>query len=125
MGKNLGGSLAGPDDPIFKEGPTFYTRKSDRVSTPSTKPSPKTPGRPSGAGSKVPRRNQGPARDKQMTSAQKAQAAAYWDSLEAWTRNWNSPSEGQELVLAEPPSPPPKGRASSHEPWPVLEGARC
>ncbi|MEE8241374.1 MAG: hypothetical protein V3R16_08895 [Nitrospirales bacterium] len=36
MGKNLGGSLAGPDDPIFKEGPTFYTRKSDRASTPST-----------------------------------------------------------------------------------------
>ncbi len=30
------GSLAGPDDPIFKEGPTFYTRKSDRASTPST-----------------------------------------------------------------------------------------
>ena len=31
MGKNLGRSLAGPDDPIFKEGPTFYTRKSDRL----------------------------------------------------------------------------------------------
>ena len=26
--------LAGPDDPIFKEGVTFYTRKSDRISTP-------------------------------------------------------------------------------------------
>ena len=29
--------LAGPDDPIFKEGVTFYTRKSDRISTPSKK----------------------------------------------------------------------------------------
>ncbi len=26
--------LAGPDDPIFKEGVTFYTRPSDRISTP-------------------------------------------------------------------------------------------
>ncbi len=33
--------LAGPDDPIFKEGVTFYTRPSDRASTTSTKPSPK------------------------------------------------------------------------------------
>ena len=37
MGKNLGGSLAKRDDPIFKEGPTFYTRKSDRISTPPKK----------------------------------------------------------------------------------------
>ncbi len=29
--------LVGPDDPIFKEGPTFYTRKSDRISTPPKK----------------------------------------------------------------------------------------
>ena len=29
--------LAGPDDPIFKEGVTFYTRPSDRASTPSKK----------------------------------------------------------------------------------------
>ena len=39
-------SLAGPDDPIFKEGPTFYTRKSDRVSTPSTPISPSAPDKP-------------------------------------------------------------------------------
>ncbi len=45
MGKNLGGSLAKRDDPIFKEGPTFYTRKSDRISTISTKPSPKRRGK--------------------------------------------------------------------------------
>ncbi len=25
--------LAGPDDPIFREGVTFYTRPSDRIST--------------------------------------------------------------------------------------------
>ena len=36
------GSLAQPDDPIFKEGPSFYTRQSDRISTRSTEPSPKT-----------------------------------------------------------------------------------
>ncbi len=29
--------LAGPDDPIFKEGVTFYTRPSDRASTPPNK----------------------------------------------------------------------------------------
>ncbi len=29
--------LAGPDDPIFKEGVTFYTRMSDRISTPPKK----------------------------------------------------------------------------------------
>ena len=29
--------LAGPDDPIFKEGVTFYTRPSDRASTPPKK----------------------------------------------------------------------------------------
>jgi hypothetical protein len=44
-----------------------------------------------------------------MTSAQKAPALSYWDRLEIWTRNWNSlPKEGQELVLAVPPSPPPR-----------------
>ena len=40
MAKIRKGRLAGPDDPIFKEGVTFYTRKSDRISTTSTKPSP-------------------------------------------------------------------------------------
>ena len=40
MGKSLGSSLAKPDDPIFKEKPTFYTRPSDRGSTPSTESSP-------------------------------------------------------------------------------------
>jgi len=34
MAKVLKGSLAGPDDPIFKEGPKLYTRRSDRSSTP-------------------------------------------------------------------------------------------
>ncbi len=43
--------LAGPDDPIFKEGPTFYTRPSDRGSTPSTPSSAKTPDKASGPGS--------------------------------------------------------------------------
>ncbi len=52
MGKNLGGSLAGPDDPIFREGPTFYTRRSDRASTPSTESSPKRPGKGSGRASR-------------------------------------------------------------------------
>ncbi len=46
MGKSLGISLAGPDDPIFKEGPTFYTRKSERASTPSTPISPSAPDKP-------------------------------------------------------------------------------
>ncbi len=36
--KHTPGRLAGPDDPIFREGPTFYTRKSDRVSTPPKQP---------------------------------------------------------------------------------------
>ncbi len=36
-GKHTPGRLAGPDDPIFKEGPTFYTRPSDRISTPPKK----------------------------------------------------------------------------------------
>ncbi len=31
MVKFLKGKLAGPDDPIFREGPTFYTRLSDRL----------------------------------------------------------------------------------------------
>ena len=35
--KHTPGRLAGPDDPIFKEGVTFYTRKSDRISTPPKK----------------------------------------------------------------------------------------
>ncbi len=46
------GSLAGPDDPIFKEGPTFYMRRSDRASTPSTESSPKRPVKASGRVSK-------------------------------------------------------------------------
>ncbi len=52
MGRNLGISLAGPDDPIFKEGLTFYMRRSDRASTPSTESSPKRPGKGSGRASK-------------------------------------------------------------------------
>ena len=43
MGKNLGGSLAKRDDPIFKQRSTFYTRASDHASTPSTQSSPQTP----------------------------------------------------------------------------------
>ncbi len=35
--KHTPGRLAGPDDPIFKEGVTFYTRPSDRASTPYKK----------------------------------------------------------------------------------------
>ena len=35
--KHTPGRLAGPDDPIFKEGVTFYTRPSDRASTPPKK----------------------------------------------------------------------------------------
>ena len=31
MGKSLGISLAKKDDPIFREGVTFYTRLSDRL----------------------------------------------------------------------------------------------
>ena len=42
MGKSSGIKLAKRDDPIFNEGPSFYTRKSDRGSTPSTKSSPKS-----------------------------------------------------------------------------------
>ncbi len=53
MGKNLGVSLAKRDDPIFSEGPTFYTRKSDRGSTPSTKSLPKSTASGSGQGSKA------------------------------------------------------------------------
>ena len=37
MAKRHKTRLAGPDDPIFKEGVTFYTRPSDRASTPSKK----------------------------------------------------------------------------------------
>ncbi len=37
MGKSSGISLAKRDDPIFKEGVTFYTRPSDRASTPPKK----------------------------------------------------------------------------------------
>ena len=48
MGKSSGISLAGPDDPIFREGPTFYTRPSDRGSTPSTESSPKRQDKGSG-----------------------------------------------------------------------------
>ncbi len=53
MGKILGGSLAKPDDPIFREGPSFYTRPSDRGSTPSTPSSPKTPDKASDPESKA------------------------------------------------------------------------
>ena len=51
MGKNLGVSLAKRDDPIFSEGPTFYTRQSDRGSTPST---PSSPNKGSDPGSAAP-----------------------------------------------------------------------
>ncbi len=37
MAKRRKTRLAGPDDPIFKEGVTFYTRPSDRASTPPKK----------------------------------------------------------------------------------------
>ncbi len=37
MAKIRKSRLAGPDDPIFKDGVTFYTRPSDRASTPSKK----------------------------------------------------------------------------------------
>ncbi len=53
MAKNLGGSLAKRDDPIFREGPAFYTRQSDRGSTQSTPSSPKTPDKGSSPGSKT------------------------------------------------------------------------
>ena len=52
MDKFSGITLAKPDDPIFKERSTFYIRPSDRVSTPSTKPSPTTTGSPTGRASK-------------------------------------------------------------------------
>ncbi len=42
MAKRDKSRLAGPDDPIFKEGVTFYTRKSDRIST-QPKPRPTSP----------------------------------------------------------------------------------
>ncbi len=42
--KHTPGRLAGPDDPIFKEGVTFYTRKSDRISTRPKPPTPTTKG---------------------------------------------------------------------------------
>ncbi len=45
MAKVLKGSLAKRDDPIFKEEPSFYTRPSDRGSTPSTPSSPRPPGK--------------------------------------------------------------------------------
>ncbi len=48
MGKSLGISLAKRDDPIFKEGPTFYTRQSDRGSTPPTPSAPQKPEKPTG-----------------------------------------------------------------------------
>ena len=40
--------LAGPDDPIFKEGPTFYTRPSDRGLTLPTPSAPQKPEKPTG-----------------------------------------------------------------------------
>ncbi len=52
MGKSLGVSLAKRDDPIFKEGPSFYTRKSGRGLTPSTPPSQKTPASPTAPATK-------------------------------------------------------------------------
>ncbi len=54
MGKSSGIRLAKRDDPIFSEGPSFYTRPSDRGSTPSTPSSAKTPDKASGPGSKAP-----------------------------------------------------------------------
>ena len=54
MAKNLGGSLAKRDDPIFKEGPTFFTRPSGRISTPSTPTSPPKRGKASEPGSPEP-----------------------------------------------------------------------
>ena len=45
--------LAERDNPIFSEGPTFYTRQSDRGSTQSTPSSPKTPDKGSSPGSKT------------------------------------------------------------------------
>ena len=47
-------SLAKRDDPIFSEGPSFYTRKSDRGSTPSTPSSPKSTASDSDPASKAP-----------------------------------------------------------------------
>jgi hypothetical protein len=53
MGKSSRIRLAKRDDPIFSEGPSFYTRKSDRGSTPSTPSSPTTPDKDSGPGFKA------------------------------------------------------------------------
>ncbi len=47
-------SLAKRDDPIFSEEPSFYIRKSHRISTPSTPSSPKTPDKASDPESKDP-----------------------------------------------------------------------
>ena len=52
MDKFSGITLAKRDDPIFRERSTFYIRPSDRGSTPSTEPSPKTPVSPTGRASK-------------------------------------------------------------------------
>ena len=54
MGKNLGGSLAKRDDPIFKEGLSFYTPRSLRSSTPSTPTLPKPPAKASAQESPAP-----------------------------------------------------------------------
>ena len=62
-------SLAKPDDPIFSEGPSFYTRPSDRGSTPSTPSSPKTPDKASDPESKDPT---GPAAGSKPISAKEA-----------------------------------------------------
>ncbi len=55
MGRHSNPSPLGPDDPIFNDGLTIYTRKSDRSSTTSTKKSPSKQATPSGAVSKAAR----------------------------------------------------------------------
>ena len=54
MGKSSGISLAKRDDPIFKRGPTFFTRPSGRISTPSTPTSQPKRGKGSEPGSPEP-----------------------------------------------------------------------
>ena len=54
MGRFTGARLAKRDDPIFKQGLTVFTPRSDRGSTPSTPSSPKSTASTSAPASKAP-----------------------------------------------------------------------
>ena len=107
------------DDPIYREGLTISTPRSHRSSTPSTKPSPKTPDTDSSPGSKAKARFPKAAAPRQESQMKDASPKA---ALKSKTSDSStSSSEGpRALRLTNPPvSLIPRDEASLPDSWRV------